>query len=443
MPFPPSHTQVAIIGAGISGLATAFYLERAGIEVAVFEASDRVGGEIRTEVVQGATIEIGPQSLRGAGASVARLVSAVGLRSEVVESHPSARKRYLIHGGKLAPMPSRLVDTLAGGPIRRRALLRALLEPFAPPSESPDETIDAFVRRRFGRGIAQPALDAFVAGIYAGDSANLEARAAFPSMVEAEEQHGSVLLSQFRRPKTDRPDNFPRGSFSFKEGTVALPNALASALRGKIFNNVPAQTIVSNGNGAVVHHLLGTCQAEHVVLSTRPEVTARIAPTWSELQTIPAAPVAAVHLAWPKGSGPAVSGFGWLAPSRERRDVLGAIWVSSTFPSLSGPWDLIRVMVGGARAPFLTDLDERALTRHATDVLRQVQGPFDPPAWTHVAKHIPGIPQYIPGHSRLCEGLNAKEPRLHMIGWGTSGIGLSQGLAAAEQLAAEIERSLR
>lgn len=432
----PDSVDVAIVGAGISGLAAAFHLVQGGARVRVFERSERIGGHIRTLELGSARLEQGPQSLRGAGPAIARLVAALGLTDRVVAASSAAKRRYLLHRGALAPLPSGPLDMLRGGPLRRRAVIRALLEPLRRADPRPGESIASFVSRRFGPGIADPVLDAFVAGIFAGDASRTEAEAAFPALVEAERTHGSVILAQIRGERPEPVPGIPRGAFTFDNGVETLVHALGEALEASIRRGCEVYRVDAEG----VHHRGGTTRADHVIVSTPPHIASRQVPQWRAYASVPAAPVAAVHLGWARGEGPDLDGFGWLAPTGERRDVLGCIWVSSTFPHLCPDHDLVRVMIGGSRAPFLAELSERALERHALDIVRSVQGPVRAPSLAQTAVHRPGIPQYLPGHSERRRDLESALERVHPLGWGLTGIGLSQGLAAAEDVAERILR---
>lgn len=428
--------EFLIVGAGIAGLSLAHHLTAAGRDVRVLEASDRVGGTIRTLEQDGVRLEQGPQSLRGAGLATARLVRAVGLVDRVVPASADAARRYLLLDDRLQLLPTGPGGLLRGGALRRRSALRALVEPLISREPRAEESLDAFVRRRFGAGIADPVLDAFVAGIYAGDSRQTEARAAFPDLVEAEEEHGSVILGMMRRDRGERPDDLPRGAFTFDTGAEALPRALGASLGERVVLDCPVRTVLPEGDRVRLVHARGESVATHVIVTTPPHVARGQVDAWRPfLDAIPASPVAAIHLGWREGTGPELDGFGWLAPTRERSDVLGAIWVSSTFPHLAPGWDLVRVMVGGSRAPWLAELSERALAAHALDVVRQVQGRVGEPDLVQVAVHRPGIPQYTPGHTRRREAIEGRLPRVHPLGWGLTGIGLSQGLQASETLA--------
>lgn len=430
---------VVIIGAGLAGLALAWHLRERGRDVVVVEASDRVGGVIRTHVEGGVRMEQGPQSLRAGGPATALLLEGVGLKDRLVAASEASKKRYLLLDGALQALPSGPGALLGSKAMPLSAVLRAMAEPLQGRSHEPGESIASFVRRRFGPWLAEPLLDAFIAGIYAGDATKVEAEAAFPALVEAEREHGSVVLGMMRRKKAERPEWLPRGSFTFDTGVEALPRALEAALGDSVRLGTPARRVASRGEGFRVFLDEGPLDAARVVVTAPPWVAAGLLPEHADvLSEIPASPVAAVHLAWPEGQGPRQQGFGWLAPTRERTDVLGCIWVSSTFPHLAPEHDVVRVMLAGSRKPELAALSRPELVEHALAIVREVQGDVPEPALTQVAIHEPGIPQYVAGHTVRRRALEAIEG-LHVLGWGVTGIGLAQGLDAALELAELIE----
>ncbi|EPQ28598.1 uncharacterized protein PFL1_03901 [Pseudozyma flocculosa PF-1] len=247
-PSAPAKKTLAVLGGGISGLASAYRLSQrlpaSRYRVVLLEQSQRLGGWIdsrRTTLASPPTdpnapstalIEKGPRSIRPTGPTgmvmleLLRSIDLLDRMLKVPKTAPSAQNRFIYYPDRLAKLPSSLPSlftALAKLPFLRSALPRAALEyrvpsRFARPrSESKaeqdrlrrrealdDESVDSFVSRRFGEGLAANLVSAVIHGIYAGDSRKLSVRSVMPFLWEAERTHGSVLKSLFLSPKRNR-----------------------------------------------------------------------------------------------------------------------------------------------------------------------------------------------------------------------------------------------
>lgn len=428
----PARTDgpVAVIGAGITGLAAAWRLAAAGREVVVLEAGARTGGVVRSERVAGCLLEHGAQTLLPAAANARSLALALGLGVQIVESRPQARRRFMLWDGALAPLPRALLGTRF---FPMRALLRALAEPLVPRrAGDEEESFFDFVARRFGPLAAERLAEPFAAGTFGGDARRLELGAAYPELARLEAAHGSVLWGALRERRRGGRDRHAR-SFSFAGGMQCLPDALARALGERLRLQSPARRIEPRGRGFRIHAPGGPYEAERVLCCVPPEGAAEFLPQLAaELRAMPCAAVASVHLAWARERfGAAPEGFGWLAPELERRDVLGCLWVSSLFPQHAPGRVLWRLLFGGAREPRLPPPE--ALIERALLLVKRLHGIGAEPCLAQVS--VVRVPQYERGHGARVRRLQAALPGLRFAGWGYTGIGIEpcvrEGLEAA------------
>ena len=102
MVFKDHMKSVAIIGGGITGLTAAFNLQQRGIPVTLYEASDRVGGVIRTVLEDGYLAECGPNTILETSPVIGQLIRDVNLEARRLYSDPTAEKRYLVRNKKTA-----------------------------------------------------------------------------------------------------------------------------------------------------------------------------------------------------------------------------------------------------------------------------------------------------------------------------------------------------
>src|SRR5215211_4268124 len=129
--------RTIVVGAGVSGLACAFDLARAGADVRVLEAAPRPGGVVGTLEVAGFRFERGPNTIQASAAEFRRLCADLGLLERLIVSSDAARERYLFHRGALRALPSSPVALLATPLLSARGKLRLLSEPlrrFTPPA---------------------------------------------------------------------------------------------------------------------------------------------------------------------------------------------------------------------------------------------------------------------------------------------------------------------
>jgi oxygen-dependent protoporphyrinogen oxidase len=194
------RTDVAIVGGGISGLATAWDLAREGVPFRLLESSDRFGGRIVTERASDFLVERGPDSLLAQKPAALALCRDLGLGDRLVPAR-EPRTVYVVKRGRMHPLPPGLA---AGAPSDVRAFLRSrlfswaakarmALEPAVPRRrDGAEESIADFFRRRLGAEALALVGDPLLAGIHAGDPELLSLQATMPRLAEVERRAGSL-----------------------------------------------------------------------------------------------------------------------------------------------------------------------------------------------------------------------------------------------------------
>src|ERR1043165_6316030 len=189
--------SVAIIGAGITGLTAGFYLQRKGIPVTVYDASERVGGVIQSLRQDGYLAEFGPNTILETSPKIGQLVRDAGLESRRLDPDPKASNRYVVRDHKPVAMPESPLGFFTTKLFSLHAKWGVLREPFIPPRrDGKEESIAEFVVRRLGQEFLDHAIDALVAGVYAGDPYRLSVPQAFPKLAQLEERYGSLIKGQ-------------------------------------------------------------------------------------------------------------------------------------------------------------------------------------------------------------------------------------------------------
>ena len=433
--------RIVVIGGGISGLSCAWRLRQLGAEVLLLESEDRTGGVIRSVRREGALFEAGPQSFLLTPA-LADLVRELELEDELQLANPRA-PRYVVIAGRLRAVPLGPLSFLFTGLLSGSTKSRLFTEPFhrtTPPED--DESIAAFIRRKFGAELLDRLVAPMVSGIYAGDPERLSLRSAFPALHKWEEQYGSLLRGMIKsRPKdgTSRPARRDGGLATFAQGNETLVARLAERLGDSVrrstrvlsINRAPAgglPAVASDARFEVVCERSGqreTIPASAVVVAAPAPVAAALfaplVPAAADLSRIEYAPVAVVsgsymteHLKSP------LDGFGFLVPRAERLRILGTVWNSSLFPGrVPEAQSLLTSFVGGMTDPAAGSLPDEPLYQTVESELRRVLGILLAPRIRFAQRWPQAIPQFNLGHAALIARVRAalaKTPGLHLTG---------------------------
>ena len=417
--------RVVVIGAGISGLTTAWWLHRSGIEVTVLEREDAAGGTMRTLRDDGWLVETGPTSALETTPLFNELFEELGMTNERLYASESSNKRYILRGGELHELPMSPGAFLATSLWSMGGKLRLLKEPFIGRGNK-EETIAEFVERRLGREFLDYAINPFVAGVYAGNPEQLSVRAAFPKLYALEEKYGGLIKGMIkgrneRKHREEKAKDRAR-MFSFVNGMQTLPDAIATRMNDRIrFGcNVTSVSHSMEGRGFTVQFQGdGSTQsvgADAVVLAVPSHVASTLVGPSSEklagmLNGIYYPPVAEVFLGFRAGqiSRP-LDGFGFLVPAKERRKILGTIWSSSIFPARApGGLVALTTFVGGSRQPELVQYDDKDLVSLVSSELQSIMNIAGSPAYTRIFRWAKAIPQYNLGYQRVLDEIDRFE----------------------------------
>jgi oxygen-dependent protoporphyrinogen oxidase len=421
----------------------------------VLERAPRAGGVIFSESVDGFTIDGGPDALLVQKPEAIALCKEVGLGDRLV-STKQPRIAYIQRGGRLHALPAASVLGIPTriGPFLRTALfswtakLRMGAELFIPPKrDDDDESIGAFITRRFGHEAATYLAEPLLAGIHAGDVDRLSIRALFPRLVDAERQHGSLLRAfRIRNPQSairNREGAFKSLPGGLSEMVHALVRTLGEA-------NVRTRTAVErvSGDGPFLVHtstgesigaralILATpAYATSVLIRDRDEELSRLA------GEIPYASAATVALAFTRDQvRNALTGSGFVVPRIEHSGLLAASWLSSKWPHRApGDRVLMRAFIGGARDPGALDRSDAELVQLSLAALRPLLGIERDPLFSRVYRWERANAQHEVGHLDRVAAIErqlARHPGLFITGSGFRGVGIPDCVADGRKVGA-------
>jgi oxygen-dependent protoporphyrinogen oxidase len=419
--------KVAVIGAGISGLACAYRMQQLGLDVTVYESNSAAGGMIDSVEKDGLLFEAGPQSFQGTPALL-ELIRELGLESQLQNADPRAPRYVLLHGHlrKIPMSPQALLASTLLNPISRWKIASEPFKKSQPPTE--EESVATFVRRKFGHEILEYLVAPFVSGVYAGDPEKLSLKAAFPTLDEWERQYGSVLRGAMKsRPAKEKRAGAPP-LCSFLRGVAALPRAIAAKLGGAMQYEARAVSVdfasadQRADAGAACEIRIVHNSEEHpvsanaVVIATPAYAAAHLLETFSPhlaqtLSGIAYAPVAVVACTYYRQQvGDPLEGFGFLVPRGEKVRTLGTVWNSSLFPGRAREGSVtITSFIGGATDPDVIQLREENIAAIVAEENARVLGITGPPVEVAVWRYPRALPQYNLGHGHIVETIRDAE----------------------------------
>ncbi|OGS98537.1 MAG: protoporphyrinogen oxidase [Gallionellales bacterium RIFCSPLOWO2_12_FULL_59_22] len=445
--------DVLIIGGGISGLASAWWLARSGLSVEVWEAGERPGGKIMSTRQDGYLTERAAAMVLNFRPEVAELVREAGLEPAKTARQPAAEvRRYLLHRGCLKALPMRLSPMVASPLWSLRGKLRLLAEPFIFSSGRTDETVSEFITRRLGREVLEKAMEPFVAGTLAADADQASAAAVLPRLMALEQRYGSigagVLVNRILRRRTASVTE----TFSFRDGMGSLVEALAKTPGINMRTGHVAQELARERDGwqatAATPHGQRSVSAAHVIVATpAPAAVALVDPLDNELaellRGIGYAPVSIVHTGVARDAVQhPLDGAGFLAPKGESATLTGNLWMSTLFPDRAPPGKaLLTSYLGGARAPHVADWDDARLLDEALGTLRSLIGLKADPEMVRIDRHGEALPMYHGAYQARMQAISARLqhiPGLHLEANYRGGVSVRDRLVCSHAVADRI-----
>jgi oxygen-dependent protoporphyrinogen oxidase len=437
-----------IVGGGISGLSTAYYLAKAGVPSTLIEKRPQLGGIIQTERIDGCLVEAGPDSFLSAKPWAVDLIRELGLEGEVIGSNDHLRKIFIRKQGRLVAMPdglqflvpTRIAPMMATPLLSWGAKARMGLEWFRhkPAERRPDCSVAEFVAGHYGQEAVEYLAEPLLAGVYGGTPELLSVSSVLPRFVEIESKYGSLSKGMLaERGKTGAP---AQPIFrTLKDGLGSLISALARSIESKVkIVHGEVEAIERSAQGYRLRVSGDWIAASQLVLACESHQSARLTGALD--------PVLADHLAGisynsstviAMGFDPAsfkkpLEGFGFLIPRRERKRLVACTFMATKFP-FRAPRDriLLRCFLGGLP-------DDEALLPSVLEELRETIGLTGDPLFTRIYRWPLSMAQYTVGHQDRVSAIEVRlrlHQGLHLAGNAYHGIGIPDCVRMGKQVA--------
>ncbi|MFS1513925.1 protoporphyrinogen oxidase [Chengkuizengella sp. SCS-71B] len=473
--------RVTIVGGGITGLSTAFYVKKkfAGqgktVEITIVEKDSRLGGKIQTWLYDDFVIERGPDSFLARKYPIIKISRELGLEDQLTATNPEAKKNYILHKGKFHLMPpglilgipTKMTPFMKTGLISVSGKLRAGMDLLLPRrSSSSDETLGGFLSRRLGKQVAENIAEPLLSGIYAGNPNELSLKATFPQFQGIEKKYRSLILgmansrkqvaangaSAAKLPKIAQNTMF----LTFKKGLNTLVDALIEELSDvKVLTeqSVTKITKQSNKTAEKINEYKITLsngemiESDVVVLAIPPHFSADLLTDLKQVQQlkkIKYASVANVIIAFDKKDiNHDLDGSGFVIPRKEGRFITACTWTSSKWLHTAPKGKiLIRCYVGRSGEEAWKQLNDEQIIEKVQQEIEELMGIKATPLFHKVTRLYNSMPQYPLEHLNIIS--NARKqcaehyPGIFLTGAGYEGVGIPDCIGQGEKTAEKV-----
>ncbi|HEX4065021.1 MAG TPA: protoporphyrinogen oxidase [Acidobacteriaceae bacterium] len=478
--------RIAILGGGIAGLSAAWALEkarRAGepVKYSLYEAADRLGGVISSELIDGCVVEGGPDSFLTEKPAAAELCRELGIGDQLLGSNDAERKTYILVGERLIPLPdglmfmvpTKLVPT-ALTPLfswsTKLHMAREFLFPPAPATE--DESVADMTRRHFGQETVDRLVSPLLSGVYGGDASQLSVRAVLPRMVSMEQKHRSLSRAMLAARKTAIPptgkSRTPRSLFTTLRGGMSqMVEAIARELQpGSIHLGTSVRALRHNSEdcpssrpdckltcGWTIETAQGIEPFDGVILALPAWVAGGLLRGVDRLlgdvlAEVPYSSSITVTMGFPMDQLHSLPpGFGYLVPATERRSMLACTFVHAKFAGRTPPdKGVLRCFLGGAGNDALLDEPDDRIREKVLKELAEILHVTAPPTFVRIARSRRAMAQYSVGHLDRMQYVRdsvAAMPSLAVAGNAYEGIGVPDCIRTGQHAAHSVLESVQ
>ena len=447
------EVEIAVIGAGLTGLTTAHHLNKAGKSFRVLEKSERCGGVINTQKENGFVYEQGPNTGVLGTPEVAELFEDLKDLCEIEIASDNVEKRYVLKNGKWNALPMSLISAVKTPLFTFGDKLRVLGEPFRSKGKKPHETLADMVKRRLGKSFLNYAIDPFILGVYAGDPNLLIPKYALPKLYNLEQTYGSFIGGAIRKKfekKTERDKKATRKVFSAKGGFSSFTNAIykSAGTENFIFEAENIKIELQEGSYIIsflkdneTHYL----KAKKVITTTGAYALEKMLPfidkaDFQNINSLYYAKVVEIILGFNQWTGMTLDGFGGLIPHKEKRDILGILFMSSLLKNRAPTGGAaLTIFMGGVRRQDIVNLPDADIKKMVEREIMDLMALKDfKPDLFKIVKHKKAIPQYYVDSGKRFETIDKLQkqfPGLFLGGNIRDGIGMADRIKQGKMLA--------
>lgn len=459
---------IVVIGGGITGLSTVYYLEKIKkafnlpINFILVEESTTLGGKIQTTKMSEFIMETGADSIVARKENVASLLDELHLHDEIVYNETG--KSFLYLNNQLKQIPD---DTVFGIPTSKEALFSseliseagklAALKDFDTVNTTftKDSSVGEFLTYFLGEEIVEKQIGPVLSGVYSGKLNELTLASTLPYLLDYKNQYGSIIRGLSENKQKFQTKNNKK-FISFKYGLSTLIDRIEEQLTDTtILKGVKATKIRKRENQYTIsfdnHEKI---EADFVVLSV-PHQAAKQMLQDDELdqhfQHFINASLISVYLGFdiPDEKLPK-DGTGFIVPNNSGLNCHACTWTSRKWKHTSENQQLLLRLFYKSTDPvqyeYLNSLNKDKLIQVALKDVEKSIGIKGEPISANITKWQKQMPTYHLKHQETVNKLNAaltkKYPNILLAGCSYYGVGIADCMTNGNNIAYQIKEKI-
>lgn len=457
--------KIVVVGGGITGLTTAYYLQKQireqclPIDVLLIEASLRLGGKIQTYRKNNVIMERGPESFFDREGHIHQLAKELKIDSQLTAN--KLGPTYVAVGSQLYPIPERLMagdaphvsSFITSGLFSISGKIRASGDfVISRTKEKIDQPVGPFFRRRFGAEIVENLVEPLLASVYAGDVEQLSLQSTFPQLYHLEQQHRSLLLGMRKEQSSifygSPSKNEDEGIFeTFTNGLETLVEAMEHALLPQtVMKGIKVERIeTTTTKTAVVLSHTAPVMADQVVVATPFYVTEQLLAAYhiKPLQQMTAATMATVNMIFHKDQALDWNALAFFVSRNSDFAITSCTWSNLKWPLTANKEQvLLRIYIGRVGDETIVELSDKEIEETVLQDLKKTTDITGRPQQTVITRWKKGMPQYTVGHQQrvaeIKQILQKECPNIHVAGSSFEGISIPECIAQGKQVAQQL-----
>ncbi len=409
----PKSINVAIVGAGISGLAAAYRLKQKGCQVTLFEATDTVGGNIRGSIDDNWLADSGYGLINASDPLIGGLIAELDLRDEVISLRSSSKKRYIAYGNRLKRLPNTVRDAIWSGYLPFGSRMRLLFSRFAKKKVGENESLSAVLERFIGPAAVSLIAEPLASTLFAGNPSDVNLRYSFPALykhlTEKKTLSRALRLSlKDKKIKLESPE-----LVAFRFGMPTLTNALADRLHEETVKGARVVQVKRHQGKWLLTMYIGTevryFVCDKVIFASPAFALSEILVGEEKnkdltiIGDMPYAPLTVLNMGFRKSDlAHKLDSAGFVVHKSESNSLLGVMFTSSILDERTpGGNHLVTVFVGGTEnAEFAVEPVNKIKTTVLKD-LNKYLGVKAYPVYVKSFSYPRAIPQFHAGYSSI------------------------------------------